>query len=307
MPSIRIPFIASHPDFTLKLPDKHRVPIQKYSLLPKKLLKDGLASPEDFYEPEPADIKYLTPIHEPDYLRRALNFELTAKEARRIGYPYNEDMIRRELRIVEGTVSGADIALKIGFSYNVGGGSHHAGSDWGEGFCTFNDVAAAAYHLKYTRGIEKILIIDLDVHQGNGTAEILQNEPNIFTFSMHAQNNFPFRKENSDLDIGLEDNAEGEQYLDILSDSMEQIDMRFKPDFIFYLAGADVLESDRLGRLSLTKKDCLARDRLVFDYCRKQKIPIHVSTAGGYSEGATDTVDVHAQTFRAGLTTLLKH
>ncbi len=307
MPSPRIPFIASHPDFTLILPDKHRVPIQKYSLLPKKLLKDGLAKPEDFYEPEPADIKYLKPIHEPDYLHRALNFELTAKEARRIGYPYNADMIRRELRIVEGTVTGADIALKIGFSYNVGGGSHHAGSNWGEGFCTFNDVAAAADHLKYTRGIEKILIIDLDVHQGNGTAEILQNEPDIFTFSMHAQNNFPFRKKKSDLDIGLDDNTEGEEYLGILKDSLEQIDMRFKPDFIFYLAGADVLKTDKLGRLSLTKEDCLQRDKIIFNYCKNHHIPVHVSTAGGYSEGATDTVDVHAQTFKEGAATLLKY
>lgn len=300
-----IPFVAYHPEYTLQLPEKHRVPIDKYTLLPQQLLYRGIIEEKDIFSPEPASPSFLTPVHTPDYLNRALRLQLTGKEARRIGYPYNDALIRRELRIVQGTLTGAEIALQTGFAFSVAGGTHHAGSYWGEGFCLFNDVAAAAYHLLNRHQINRILIVDLDVHQGNGTAEIFQNENRVFTFSIHGEKNFPFRKEKSDLDIGLADGVRGDQYLTVLEENLIRIFEQFHPEFVFYLAGADVLHTDKLGRFNLTKEDCRRRDQLVFQFCKSFQIPVHVGTAGGYAKQVKDTVDVHSQTLEEGINTIL--
>lgn len=300
-----IPFLAYHPDYVLNLPDRHRVPIDKYTLLAKQLLYKGIVDVEDFFEPKPADKKYLEPAHETDYLERALTNNLTRKEARRIGYPYDDYLIRRELRIVQGTLQASEVALQIGLGLNIAGGTHHAGSNWGEGFCMFNDIAVSAYNLLNAHHLRKILIIDLDVHQGNGTAEILRDEPRAFTFSMHAQKNFPFRKEDSDLDIGLNDGTKGNEYLSILQDNLEKLFKTQQPEFVFFLAGADVLHTDKLGRLELTREDCKERDRMVMNYCKSLRIPLFIGTAGGYSKRVANVVDVHSQTFEEAITTIL--
>ncbi len=302
---IDVPFIGNHPSYTLKLPSNHRVPIDKYTLVPQQLIYEGIAEQKDFFLSEPVDISILAAVHEKDYLERALNLELTPKEARRIGYPYDAHLIERELRIVGGTVRSSEIALEKGIGFNVAGGTHHAGSNWGEGFCMFNDVAAAAVHLCDSKKVGRIAIIDLDVHQGNGTAQILSSKPNIFTFSMHSQKNFPFRKEKSDMDIGLADGMEGPEYLSILKKALDRIFENFKPEFVFYLAGADVLINDKLGRLRLTKEDCGLRDRMVFEYCKRYDIPVWAGTAGGYSERLGDISDVHCRTFKEGIDIIL--
>lgn len=298
--------VANHQDYTLILPEKHRVPIDKYALVPEQLLYLGIVEENEFFSPDPVSKEILALAHQADYLNRALKKELTPKEARRIGYPYDDLLIRRERRIVQGTLTAAEIALKKGIAFNVAGGTHHAGSDWGEGFCLFNDVATVALYLLETRQVEKILVIDLDVHQGNGTAEILQEEPRAFTFSMHAEKNFPFRKEKSDLDIGLADGTEGEEYLNILQDTLDRLFQQEQPELVCYLAGADVLGNDKLGRLNLTKEDCKLRDRMVFAYCKEHGVPVQVGTAGGYSEKLGDIVDVHCQTFEEGIAMLLE-
>lgn len=297
-------FVANTSYYTLNLPEKHRVPIDKYALLPLQLLHRGVIEKEDFFEPQPVDIKYLKPAHDENYLNRALNLELTPKEAKRIGYPYDDYLVKRELCIVQGTLAGADIALDKGLALNVAGGTHHAGSNWGEGFCLFNDVAVAALYLLREKNIQQILIIDLDVHQGNGTAEILQNEPRAFTFSMHGKHNFPFEKEKSDLDVGLEDGTTGALYLKILEENLTNLFEQLQPDFVFYLAGADVLATDRLGRLNLTKNDCKYRDRMVFEFCKKGDVPVQVGTAGGYAKRVGEVVDVHCQTFEEAIQTI---
>lgn len=299
-----IPFVANHPDYVHPIPANHRVPMDKYGLLPVQLLYEGVVDKKDFFAPEPIDIKYIRPVHESDYLQRALDLQLTHKEIKRIGYPYNQHFITRELRILQGTLQGAEIALKIGAAFNVAGGTHHAGSDFGEGFCMFNDVAVAAHHLLKSKGIQKILVVDLDVHQGNGTAEILREEKRVFTFSMHGKNNFPFIKEHSDLDVGLEDHTEGREYLSRLEENLNRLFKEQQPEFVFYLAGADVLWNDKMGRLNLTKEDCRMRDRMVFEYCKQYRVPVQVGTAGGYSEVLGDIVDVHCQTFKEGIDTL---
>lgn len=298
-------FVANTSFYTLKLPERHRVPIDKYSLLPLQLLYRGIVEEKDFFTPEPVAITHLRSTHQQDYLERALHLKLTRKEARRIGYPYDEYLVKRERCIVQGTLQGAEIALEKGLALNVAGGTHHAGSHWGEGFCLFNDVATASFYLLHHKEVQKILIIDLDVHQGNGTAEILKNEKRAFTFSMHGAKNFPFRKEQSDLDVGLNDGTEGEEYLSILEEHLSHLFQTLQPEFVFYLAGADVLWSDKLGRLNLTKEDCKRRDRLVFEFCKKAGIPLQVGTAGGYAKRVGEVVDVHSQTFEEAINTIL--
>lgn len=298
------PFVAYHHDYTLKLPERHRVPITKYNLLPDQLLYRGVIEEKDMFEPGLVDPELLAQAHESDYLYRALTLQLSKREARRIGYPYNEYLIRRERRIVQGTLATAEIALKTKLTFNLAGGTHHAGSNWGEGFCLFNDVATASLYMLAQHHLQKILIIDLDVHQGNGTAEILQDEPRVFTFSMHGKNNFPFRKEKSDLDIGLEDHAQGKEYLALLEEQLDFLFSTQQPELVFYLAGADVLDKDRLGRLDLTKEDCKERDYLVFNFCKTHEVPVQVGTAGGYSNRVGETVDVHSQTVETGIDTI---
>jgi len=206
-------------------------------------------------------------------------------------------LVERELRIVQGTISGCLYALQHRMAFNVAGGTHHAGSDWGEGFCLLNDQAVAANYLLYKGFAERILIIDLDVHQGNGTAEIFADEPRVFTFSMHSENNFPFRKEKSDLDIGLPEHTGDQEYLETLEENLSSVWSEFRPDFVFYLSGVDVLKTDKLGKLSLTREGCKERDRMVLQFCKSDKIPVQISMGGGYSTHIRDIVEAHCNTF----------
>lgn len=270
----------------------------KYELLYKQLLYQGVVTSDNFFEPEQVDEKHVLLAHKADYWQRLKAMQLSYQETRRIGFPLSEQLIERELRIVEGTIESSLFALTEGVSFNIAGGTHHSGSDWGEGFCLLNDQAIAAAYLLNKKYCKKILIIDLDVHQGNGTAEIFENNKQVFTFSMHCQNNFPFKKEVSDLDVGLPDYTGDDEYLEILADNLKLLFSREQPDFVFYLSGVDILASDKLGKLSVSEKGCQERDLLVFQFCKEYKVPVQVSMGGGYSPQLRAIVDAHCNTFK---------
>src|SRR5699024_5645849 len=299
-----MPFIAWHPNFKLPLPAKHRFPMIKYELLHDKLLYTGIAAQNDFYTPKSLDTSLLNSVHSKSYWERLLALDLNEDEIRRSGFPLSKQLLSRELHIAQGTLRSALTALETGIGFNVAGGTHHAGSNWAEGFCLLNDQAIAARYLLNQHSINKILIIDLDVHQGNGTAEIFRRDKRIFTFSMHGANNFTFRKKESDLDVGLPDDTECSSYLYILKQHINYLMPTVQPDFVFYQAGADVLHSDKMGRLNLSQMDCKERDRMVFEACKALNIPVQVSMGGGYSEDIKKTVSVHCQTFEEGINTL---
>lgn len=298
-------FIAWHPIFKLPLPERHRFPMLKYELLHDQLLYQGIVEEADFYQPDLLGTIFLRGVHSESYWRKLLALDLNAKEVRRVGFPLSKELIERELRIAQGTLMVAKRALTTGIGFNIAGGTHHAGSNWGEGFCLLNDQAIASHFLLENHDIEQILIIDLDVHQGNGTAEIFGNERRVFTFSMHGEKNFPFKKEKSDLDIGLANGTNGQEYLFVLEKELDYLFKKVQPNFVFYQAGADVLETDKMGKLKLTKGDCKERDRIVFDYCKTLEIPVQVSMGGGYSKIIGNIVDVHSQTFNEGISAVL--
>jgi acetoin utilization deacetylase AcuC-like enzyme len=293
--------IAYHPLYAHPLPEGHRFPMLKYELIPSQLLHEGIITQENLFAPEKLNEDTVLLSHKPEYWAQLRDLSLPAKEQRRIGFPLNAQLLERELRIAQGTVDGALYAKEYGIAFNVAGGTHHAGSDWGEGFCLLNDQAIAANYLLLNNIYKRILIIDLDVHQGNGTAKILQKEPEIFTFSMHGEKNFPFRKEVSDLDIGLDDGLEDEAYLSVLAATLPQLYERHQPEFVFYLSGVDVLSTDKLGKLALTKAGCRERDRMVFQFCKDHRLPVQVSMGGGYSPDIRDIVDAHCNTFKVGV------
>jgi len=293
--------IAWHPIYAHPLPEGHRFPMLKYELIPEQLLHEGVIGAENFFAPEPLEEEVILLSHDEGYWAELRNLTLSPKAQRRIGFPLSAQLIEREVRIARGTIDGAMYAQQYGVAFNVAGGTHHAGSDWGEGFCLLNDQAIAANYLLHKKIADRILIIDLDVHQGNGTAEILADEPRAFTFSMHGEKNFPFRKEVSDLDIGLDDGVGDEEYLSILSDNLYQVLKKHEPDFVFYLSGVDVLNSDKLGKLAMTKDGCRERDRMVLQCCKDYQLPVQVSMGGGYSPMIRDIVDAHCNTFKAAL------
>ncbi|RZK35460.1 MAG: histone deacetylase [Pedobacter sp.] len=290
--------IAYHPLYAHPLPEGHRFPMLKYELIPAQLLHEGTITQENLFAPEPLAEENIITTHDATYWLQLKNLTLSAKEQRRIGFPLTAQLVEREIRIAQGTIDGAKFAQQLGVSFNVAGGTHHAGSNWGEGFCLLNDQAIAANYLLSNSLAKRILIIDLDVHQGNGTAEIFQNEARVFTFSIHGDKNFPFRKELSDLDIPLEDGTGDDAFLSKLSDGLTFVFTKHQPDFVFYLAGVDVLESDKLGKLALTKNACKQRDLMVFEACLKHQVPLQVSMGGGYSEDIKVIVDAHCNTFR---------
>lgn len=290
--------IAYDPIYAHPLPEGHRFPMLKYELIPEQLLHEGLIHQSNLHTPSVLDDDWALLTHDADYFHRLKNRLLSQQEIRRIGFPLSEQLVERELRIAQGTIDGCIFALEHGVAFNVAGGTHHAGSDWGEGFCMLNDQAIAANYLLHKGLAKRILMIDLDVHQGNGTAQIFAHEPRVFTFSIHGEKNFPFRKEKSDLDIGLEDGIADEEYLGILREHLQSVFEHFKPDFVFYLSGVDILESDKLGKLSVSMSACRERDRLVFDYCKKFQVPVQVSMGGGYSPQIKDIVEAHCNTFR---------
>lgn len=290
--------IAWHSLYAHPLPEGHRFPMLKYELIPGQLLHEGTIEPENLFSPEPVDEDIILLTHQKSYWENLKNLTLSSKEQRRIGFPVNAQLIERELRITQGTIDGCKFAQENGIAFNVAGGTHHSGSNWGEGFCLLNDQAISANYLINNRLSKIILIIDLDVHQGNGTAEIFQNESRVFTFSMHGDKNFPFRKEISDLDVPLNDGAKDEEYLALLEINLKIAFEKSKPDFVFYLAGVDVLSTDKLGKLDLTKAACKERDRIVLQFCKNKNIPIQVSMGGGYSTDIKDIVDAHCNTYR---------
>jgi acetoin utilization deacetylase AcuC-like enzyme len=290
--------IAYDPIYAHPLPAGHRFPMLKYELIPAQLLHEGLITAQNLYAPELLDEEIILLTHDEDYWYQLRDLRLPPREQRRIGFPLSAQLVEREVKIANGTIEGCLYAAQYGIAFNVAGGTHHAGTNWGEGFCLLNDQAVAANYLINKGLYGSILIIDLDVHQGNGTAQIFENEPRVFTFSMHGANNFPYRKETSDLDIPLQDGVIDEEYLSILKANLPKIIKQQKPDFIFYLSGVDVLQTDKLGKLSLTKEGCLERDRFVFEQCIKNKIPVQVSMGGGYSPHIKDIVEAHCNTFR---------
>ncbi|WP_370477526.1 histone deacetylase family protein [Tamlana flava] len=291
--------IAYHPIYKHPLPKGHRFPMIKYELLPEQLLHEGTCSSGNFFEPERMlDEKPILNVHEPIYFYDLLNLTLDKRAARKIGFPLSETLIEREIVIADGTIKASKHALKYGVAMNIAGGTHHAYSNRGEAFCMFNDQAIGARYLLNEKLAKKILIVDLDVHQGNGTAEIFQNDPNVFTFSMHGKDNYPFVKEQSDLDIALENNTDDTTYLKILKETLPKLIDEQQPDFIFYLCGVDVIASDKLGKLAMTLDGCKERDHFVLKTCKNNNIPVMCSMGGGYSPEIKTIVDAHANTFR---------
>jgi acetoin utilization deacetylase AcuC-like enzyme len=290
--------IAQHPIYKHSLKEGHRFPMEKYDLLPQQLLYEGTCKEDNFFEPEIPNNKHFFTVHDPEYFFDLLNITLSQKAARKIGFPLSEVLIEREMIIADGTMKASEFALKNGISMNIAGGTHHAFSNRGEAFCMLNDQAIGAKYLQNKGLVDKILIVDLDVHQGNGTAEIFQTDASVFTFSMHGKNNYPFVKEQSDLDIAFENETKDDEYLSILKDVLPKLILQEKPDFIYYLCGVDVIETDKLGKLSLTINGCKERDRFVLQTCFDLKIPIMCSMGGGYSKDVNIIVDAHANTFR---------
>jgi acetoin utilization deacetylase AcuC-like enzyme len=291
--------IAYNPIYAHPLPKGHRFPMLKYELIPLQLKHEGIITDNNLFSPNILDEQWICPPHEAVYWQKLKTLSLSYQEEKRTGFPLSAQLVERELRIAQGTIDCCNYALKYGVAFNVAGGTHHAGSNWGEGFCLLNDQAIAANYLLENNLAQSILIIDLDVHQGNGTAQIFENEPRVFTFSVHGEKNFPFRKEQSDLDIGLEDGIADEEYLSIIKQQLPKLLDLTQPNFIFYLSGVDVLASDKLGKLSLSLEGCKERDRLVFTHCKQRNIPVQVSMGGGYSADIKVIVDAHCNTYKA--------
>ena len=284
--------IAFDPIYVLPLPENHRFPMEKYDLLPKQLVHEGTCDPEDFFSPLAVDDQIVKVIHQK-------NMKLDISEVRKIGFPISQQLVEREFIIAGGTIEGALKSLESGISFNIAGGTHHAHSSHGEAFCMLNDQAISARYLLDHQHAKKVLIIDLDVHQGNGTAEIFKKEERVFTFSMHGKKNYPFKKENSDWDIALEDDTGDEVYLNLLNDTLPRLFERADPDFVFYLSGVDVVDTDRLGRLGLSIEGCKKRDEQVLKFCHKRSLPAQCSMGGGYSKDIKLIIEAHANTYRS--------
>ena len=290
--------IAYDPIYKYKLPEGHRFPMIKYELIPEQLLYEGTVSEKNFFSPTPLDEESILLTHTKDYWFRLRDQQLTEREIRAIGFPLTPQLVQRSRVIANGTLQCAFYAQQFGVALNVAGGTHHAYAFRGEGFCCTNDIAVAANYLLHHNIVHKILVVDLDVHQGNGTAHIFRQEPRVFTFSMHGAKNFPLRKEVSDLDIGLPDGTADQAYLSILKKTLPILLEKVQPELVFYLSGVDVLASDKLGRLGLTPEGCRERDRFVLETCKKNKLPVAISMGGGYSESLAIIVEAHANTYR---------
>ncbi len=291
--------IAWAPGYAHILPEGHRFPMAKYEVLPEQLIHHGIVPESAFFVPEPLAEAPLLAIHTLDYWVRLRDGHLTAAEIRKTGFPWSAALVEREIIIAEGTRHCCEYALAYGAAANIAGGTHHAYPGHGEGFCLLNDQAIAARWLLDAGRAWQVLIVDLDVHQGNGTAAIFADEPRVFTFSMHGATNYPARKEQSDLDLPLPDGTLDAEYLALLRTTLPRLLAEVQPDFVFYLAGVDVLATDKLGKLALTPAGCLERDRYVLGTFRAAGLPVVTCMGGGYSPRLADIVDAHANTFRA--------
>jgi acetoin utilization deacetylase AcuC-like enzyme len=285
--------------FSITLPPHHTFPIAIYRLLSERVRASALASPDDIVVPHAATDEEILRVHTPDYLRRLERGELTEKEIRRIGLPWSPELVLRARHSAGATIEACRAALSEGVAVNLGGGTHHAYPDYGQGYCILNDAAIAARAMQAERRVQRILIVDCDVHQGNGTAAIFRDDPWVFTFSIHGENNFPLKKEASDLDIALEDGTSDQAYLAALREGLEQAFRRAKAELAIYLAGADAYKGDRFGRLKLSKAGLQERDQMVFSRCLDANLPIAVTMAGGYAPNIDDIVDIHLQTVKA--------
>lgn len=290
--------IAYNQNYIYPLEENHRFPMIKYELIPEQLIRESTCSENNFFNPEKVDDDIVLLTHQKEYFERFKSLHLSKKEIREIGFPLSKELVDRELQIADGTIKGVHYSIKHGISMNIAGGTHHAFYDRGEAFCMLNDQAIAANYLINEGLSKRILIIDLDVHQGNGTASLFRSNHNVFTLSFHGKKNYPFRKEKSDLDIEFDDNTNDEKYLKILKETIPKIMDEFNPDFIFYLSGVDVLDNDKLGRLSLTINGCKERDRFILELCKKNSIPVQVSMGGGYSVVLKNIIEAHSNTFR---------
>jgi acetoin utilization deacetylase AcuC-like enzyme len=290
--------IAFDPVYAHPLPEGHRFPMLKYELIPEQLLHEGTITTNNLFNPEPCSEKIVLWTHEKAYLNRLQQQTLSASEQRKIGFPQSPQLTQRELVITQGTIDCCLHALQHGISLNIAGGTHHAFADHGEGFCLLNDMAVAANYLLHEEKAKKILIIDLDVHQGNGTASLFRNEPRVFTFSMHGAHNYPFHKEQSDLDIGLKDGTDTPTYLSLLAEHLPALIATVQPDFAFYLSGVDILFTDKFGKLQVSMEGCKERDRFVFTLLQQKGIPVTVAMGGGYSPDVRTIVEAHCNTFR---------
>jgi len=294
-------FYSDH--FVLPLPEGHRFPMAKYSRLRERLLAEGIVAPEDLHEAPLASLDDLRLVHDPGYVDAVANGTVRPEIQRRIGFPWSPQMVERSRRSVGATIAAARAALDDGMAANLAGGTHHAFADRGEGFCVFNDVAVGVRVLQRNGHANRIAIVDLDVHQGNGTAAIFSGDPSVFTFSMHGDKNYPFKKEVSDLDVPLADGTGDDEYLSLLRARLPDVLNRHQPDFVFYLAGADPFEGDRLGRLKMTIEGLRRRDEIVMEACTKARLPVAISMSGGYANDVDEIVTIHANTIRtaAGL------
>ncbi len=290
--------IAWSPIYAHPLPSGHRFPMEKYTLLPQQLLYEGTITAENLFTPVPGLEKDILRAHTADYWHRLKTLTLTPVEIRRTGFPLSAELVHREIVIMQGTIEAALFARQHGVAMNIAGGTHHAFTDRGEGFCLLNDQAVAAHYLLAHQLVKKILIVDLDVHQGNGTAEIFSNESRVFTFSMHGAKNYPMHKEQSDLDIALPDGTDDKTYLALLRENLFWLREEVKPEFVFFQSGVDVLATDKLGRLTLSHAGCKERDQVVLELCKRAGIPVVVCMGGGYSERISAIIEAHANTFR---------
>ncbi len=291
--------VAYDPIYAHPLPEGHRFPMLKYELIPGQLLHEGTITEANIFSPQPCALDTVLLTHTQEYVDELLQLTLPARAQRKIGFPLSAQLVERELRIAQGTIDNCYFAKQYGVALNVAGGTHHAFADSGEGFCMLNDQCIAANYLLACGDAKKVLIVDLDVHQGNGSARIMQHTPAVFTFSMHGAHNYPFKKEKSDLDIGLPDGITGTEYLKILRETLPDLLDNEKPDFVFYLSGVDVLDTDKFGKLKLTMEECKQRDMFVFKELHERKIPVAVSMGGGYSADVRVITEAHCNTFRA--------
>jgi acetoin utilization deacetylase AcuC-like enzyme len=275
--------------------------MEKYELIPQQLLHEGLVEKENFFSPNFAKDFWIEKAHYKEYIHKLNHLTLSKSEIRKTGFPLSKELVNREYIITQGTLDCVDFAIKYGASANIAGGTHHAFRDRGEGFCLFNDVAIGSYYALEKYQMQSILILDLDVHQGNGTASILKDNDKVFTFSMHGEKNYPFHKEISNLDIPVKDGINGEEYLKKLKENLDFLSNELSPDIIFYISGVDILDTDKLGRLAVKREDCKKRDEMVYEFSKKCKAPIVTVMGGGYSEKIYDIVEAHCNTFKSML------